>query len=334
MFPISKTATAAMTGALALGLAAAPASAQDAVRIGTSSVGSVFYTIAIGASELIQKHGGLNTNVEPVGGSSANMRGLAAKKIEFALANSFAAFTAYNGTHNFKKPIDVRMVVQGQSSFRSMLLRSGAKITRIQDVVGRTIVGKRRALPEIELVLNAYIKTFKLPADKIKAVATTNSPQAYKAIRAGSVDAAVMPFSRRAASVAKPMRDGVIEFLYVTKAERDQMLTHLPPMFFPATFKAGTYEGQKKDLHLVGLNTYFMTRPGVSNENVYKATKSILENNKEFMTYHKAARQWTLKRTLQNVALPFHPGAIKYFKEKGVWTADHEANQKKLANRS
>ncbi len=99
------------------------------------------------------------------------------------------------------------------------------------------------------------------------------------------------------------------------------------------TFKPGVFEGQDNELHLIGLNTYFMTRPTVSNEVAYKVTKALLDNTKEFATYHRAARLWTLKRTMRNVALPFHPGAIQYFKEKGVWTAAHEANQNKLLNR-
>jgi TRAP transporter TAXI family solute receptor len=307
--------------------------AQQAIRIGTSSVGSTFYTIAIGAGEIIQKHAGLNATVEPVGGSSANMRGLAAKKIEFALANSFAAFTAFKGTHNFKKPADVRLILQGQPSHRWLLFRKGAGIKRIQDLEGRTVIAKRRALPEIALVMDAYIKTFGLDKSKVQIVATTNSGQAYKAARAGSVDGLLMPFSRKAAAVQKPMRDGVLKFFYTTKAKRDEMLKHLPPMMWGRTFKPGVFEGQDKELHLIALNTYFMTRPTVSNEVAYKVTKALLDNTKEFATYHRAARLWTLKRTMRNVALPFHPGAIQYFKEKGVWTAAHEANQKKLLQR-
>ncbi len=328
-----KTPFIIVLAAISIALLAPTAWAQQAIRIGTSSVGSVFYTIAIGAGEIIQKHAGLNATVEPVGGSSANMRGLGAKKIDFAIANSFASFTAFNGTHNFKKPIGVRLVVQAQPSNRWLLLRKGASIKRLKDLEGRTIIAKRRALPEIALVMDAYIKVFGLDRNKIKIVATTNSGQAYKAVRAGSVDALLMPFSRKAASVQKPMRDGVLEFFYITKAKRDEMLRNLPPVMWGNNFKAGVFEGQAKDLHLVALNSYFMTRAGVSKKVVYNVTKALLENTKEFATYHRAARLWTLKRTMRNVALPFHPGAIQYFKEKGVWTAAHEANQKKLLNR-
>ncbi len=319
-----------LIGIICVGVFLSPAAAQDAIRIGTSSVGSVFYTIAIGASEVIHKHSGLNATVEPVGGSSANMFGLNAEKIEFALANSFAAFTAFKGEQNFKKPIDVRLVIQGQASYRWLLLRKGAGIKKIQDLEGRNVIAKRRALPEIVLVMDAFVKAYGLNKSKINVIETTDSPQAYNALRAGSVDAAIMPFSRKAAAVQKPMTDGVLEFFYAPTEKRDAMLRHLPPMMWGDTFAPGVFEGQGKELHLIGLNTYFLTRPGVSDQNVYKVTKALLENTKEFATYHRAAALWTLKRTLKNVALPFHPGAIQYFKEKGVWTAEHEAAQKKL----
>jgi hypothetical protein len=68
----------------------------------------------------------------------------------------------------------------------------------------------------------------------------------------------------------------------------------------------------------------------VSDELAYRVTKAILENTKEFATYSRAARLWNTKRTVTDPKLPFHPGAIKFFKEKGVWTAELEATQKRL----
>lgn len=309
--------------------------AQDAVRIGTSSVGSAFYTIAIGASEIITKYGKLNATAEPVGGSSANVRGLGAKKIEFALANAFAAFTGFGGTHNFKKSgkVPVRLVIQAQPSNRWLVLRKSAKIKTASDLNGMTIVAKRRALPEVELVMDAFIKVYGLDKSSMKLVATTNTPQLMKTLRAGSVAAAVMPFSRASAQIQKPLIDGVVDFFYPTKEKLDEMLKILPPTMWAMTYPPGTFAKQTKPLHLLALNTYFLTRPGVSDDNVYTVIKSLLENNKEFMIYHKLARFWTLKNTLKNVALPFHPGAIRYFKEKGAWTAALEANQKKLLAR-
>jgi TRAP transporter TAXI family solute receptor len=305
--------------------------AQDAVRIGTSSVGSVFYTLAIGASEIITKHAGINATAEPLGGSTANVYGLGAKKIEFSLANAFAAFSGYHGTYTFKKPVDVRLVLQGQPSYRFLIARKGAKLNTLEDLIGKTVIAKRRALPELELLMNAYIKAFNLPKDKIKIVATTNTNEAIKVIRAGSVDAAILPFSRKAAHLSKPMQDKVAEFLYISEAKRDEMLKYLPEAMYGDYLEPGTFPDQDKTVYLFGMNTYFLTRSGVSEDTVYKVAKAIMDNTKEFSTYHKLASQWTAERTLKNVALPFHAGSIRYFKEKGLWTPELEAKQKQLS---
>ena len=83
-------------------------------------------------------------------------------------------------------------------------------------------------------------------------------------------------------------------------------------------------------MHSFGLSTYFLSRPGVSDEQVYRVAKAILENTKEFATYHKAARLWNTKRTLGDPKLPFHNGAVKYFKDKGLWTPALAAKQNTL----
>jgi len=320
----------AVASATAIALTASAASAQEAIRFGTSSVGSLFYTLAIGASEIIHKHGKLNTNVEPVGGSTASLNSLAAKKIELAMANSFASFSAYYGKYKFKKPVDVRLVIKGQPNYRGLVVRKKAGIRTAADLKGKIIIGKRRALPENELVMRAMMKALGLSDGSIKLVATTNSPQMYKALRAGSVDGAIIPFSPRSAALIKPIQDDVIEFFDLSKAARDEAMKSVPAAFYKRTFKPGTFKDQKKPIYSFGLSTYLVSRPDISNDIIYRVVKAIDENTKEFATYHKAARLYNAKRTLADMKLPVHDGAIRYFKEKGLWTAAHAKRQAEL----
>jgi uncharacterized protein len=324
MTAIAITAAMSMTNA---------ASAQEAIRFGTSSVGSLFYTLAIGASEVIHKHAKINANVEPVGGSTASLYALSAKKIEIAMANSFAAGSAYYGKYKFKKPFEVRLIIKGQENFRGLVVRRSANIKTAADLKGKIIIGKRRALPENELVMRAMMKVLGLGDGSLQLVATTNSPQMYKALRAGSVDGALVPYSPKSAAVVKPITDGVIEFFDLPKAKRDEAMQYVPKAFYKKTFKAGTFKNQTKPIHTFGLATYLVSRADVSNEIIYKVTKAIDQNTKEFVTYHKAARAYTGKRTLQDIKLPLHDGAIKYFKEQGKWTAAHAKRQAMLLAR-
>ena len=322
--------TIAYTGASVLVLAmASSAGAQEAVRIGTSSVGSNFYNNAVAISEVIQKKGGINTSVQAVGGSSANVRGLARKKIEFAMANAFAAFSGYNGTYNFKgKKMPVRLVVQGHTNERAILVRTGAKIKSVSDLSGRTVVGKRRALPEVALIAKQFNKVHGLK--NVNWVATTNTGEVFKAFAAGSIDAAIIPTGPRAGNVQKAMRDGHVQFLKWDAAKRDEMLKGLPDLMFSGSFGPKSFQGLTFDAPIIAMRTYFISGPHVKPEIVYKVAKSMFENTKLMSTYRKRLGEWTVENALKGFSLPYHDGAVKYFKERKLWTKAHEDKQKKL----
>ena len=90
-----------MAAAVLFSPAARPALAQDAVRIGTSSIGADYYILAVAIGELLAKYEVINATVEPIGGSHANIFGLAADKIEFAIVNASAAYDGFRGAEPF-----------------------------------------------------------------------------------------------------------------------------------------------------------------------------------------------------------------------------------------
>jgi len=321
---------ATLGGVLLAGMTTAVA--QEAVRIGTSSVGSNFYRLAVGAGEVINQKGAINTSVQAVGGSAATVRGLDAGKIEFGIANAFAGVTGYEGTFSFKKSgkMKVRLAVQGGANHRGIAVRNGSGIKSVKDLEGKTIIGKRRPLPELELITNAMLKVYGVDPGKVKIVGTTNTGQALKLLTVGSVDAAVLPYGPKAANIQKPMSDGVFHFLDVSKEKRDAALKHLPGLIFGATQTPEWFDDQKGSTEIFAMNTLFLTHPEVSDDTVYKVVKSIMENNKLFVSYHHQAVDWTPENTLANVQLPFHEGAVRYFKEAGAWTPALEKRQKEL----
>ena len=119
-----------------------------ALRVGTSSSGSVFYTLAVGLSSMLTKDANIPATAEPVGGSSANMFAINADKIDIAIVNAMAAVDAYHGNKPFKSKIDVGLIAQGAQSLRQIIVRVGSGIEKPEDLVGKTIIGKRPALPE------------------------------------------------------------------------------------------------------------------------------------------------------------------------------------------
>ena len=333
MTPTYRSKAAACAAATLLLFAGAPAAAQQALNFGTSSIGSVFYVISVAMSKMIGKHARINVAVQPVGGSYPNLFALADKKVDLVMANSLSMSERFRGNAPFKEPFPVRIIAQGQPNYRVILVRPAAKIATVDDFVGKTVIGQRRALPELIKITNALIDVHKLPRDKIKVIGTVDTGQVAKALRAGTVDAAMYPAALKQPLLSSLFQDDVVRFFDLPAQGRDEMLKHLPDAFYPATLPAGSFPGQEKPAHVFGLYTSWVTRADIPEETIYKAVKAVLGNLKEFSTFHAAARQWTPAQSLEHFSVPFHPGAVRYFKEVGAWKAKHEELQARLLKR-
>ena len=132
------------------------AAVPQAISFGTSSVGSIFYTMSIIFADVITKKGGISVTVEPVGGSDATVRGMEAKKVEMGMVNASSAADAYNGVGSFAKTgkVPIGLICQGMDSLRQIVVRSDSGIKTIKDLAGKKFIAKRRALPEMEKIVD------------------------------------------------------------------------------------------------------------------------------------------------------------------------------------
>lgn len=335
---MKKSPLRALIAALALagiGIAAplGTARAQDAVRIGTSSTGSTFYILTVGISDLVRKNASINATVEPLGGSTANMNGLAARKIDLAMSNAGAAYDAYHGSPPFKGVINIALVAQGQPSLRYVLVRRDAGIKSAGDLVGKTFIAKRRALPELELVANALMDINQVPRDRVKLVETVETTQTSDALRSGSAQAAVYPGGLGMPPLQEMFRDKVVDFLPVPGDKVEALMRKLPKYFYLMKVPAGNFENQSTDWMAPALNTYLVVRGDVPEDLVYKITKAVMGNDKGLVPYHADGKYWTVKHTLAEPKIPFHAGAIRYYKEIGAWTENLDKIQASLARK-
>ncbi len=90
------------------------------------------------------------------------------------------------------------------------------------------------------------------------------------------------------------------------------------PVWSRYVIKTGTYPGQKTDIHTIAQPNFLAVRPDVDEETVYKLVKTIYENLPYLHKMHKATMAIKLERGVQGLPVPLHPGAVKFFKEKGI----------------
>ena len=313
---------------------AALAQTKTAVRIGTSSVGSIYYVIAVGLTKLLQDHAGISATAEPVGGSVANVFALQADKVDLAVTNAIAAAEGYTGAGRFKKPVDVRLLAVGQRSYRQFIVRVGSGIEKPADLKGKTIIGKRPALPEIEKLTLALLKAAGVDPSSVRIVATTETNEAVDALRAGTADAVVMPGGANASYIKQLARDGRIKFLDIPDDMAKAMLGPGPQSIGLAKLPAGMYDGLDKPVNVFDIPTYLVADARLPDDVGYNVVKSIFDHVEQFHSFHSAAKEWTLEGAVDDPKVPFHEGAVRYFKEKKVWTAEHDKQQAALLKRS
>lgn len=303
-----------------------------AVALGTSSIGGVYYVLTVGMADIISKHTPMSATAESVGGSDANMRAIKMGKVHLAMANTFSSSNAYRGTKQFTKDgrIPIRLLALGQPSYRQTVARVASGVKTVADLKGKKLIAKRRALAELELVANAMLKAYDVDRKDVKYITTAKTGEAISALVSGTADAAVIPGGVPAGFLIKLFEKIDARILNIPPDKMKVILNELGPAFHDGVVRAGVYRGQDKPAHVPGLNTSLAAAKNLPEAAAYEIIKALVTNYESFKLVHKAARHWTVANSLKNFPVPFHPGAIRYFKEIGAWKAVHEKRQQKL----
>jgi TRAP transporter TAXI family solute receptor len=305
-----------------VGSSVSEAQAPKALSFGTSSMGSAFYTLSVVISNVITKHGGISVTVEPVGGSDATLRGIGAKKVEIGMVNANSAVDALAGAGSYSKvgKIPISLIAQGQDSLRQIVVRADSGIKTPKDFPGKKLIARRKANQEIEVIANLLFDLYGVDKKEVKILETAESNEAVEALKMGTVDAAILPGGVPASFLLDLAQSTKVVFLSIPDDKLSTMLKRLGPAFHRGIIPPNTYRGQNYEVRVPAMSSLIVCRSDLPEETVYKITKSIFENYEEIKAGHSAGKDWNLQNTLKAPPLPFHPGAVRYFKEAGVWS--------------
>lgn len=323
-------------GALFLCALPGRSEAQTAVSLGTSSVGARFHVLAVGMGDVVSRHSKLNVTVEPIGGSDANVRALKAKRIDMALTNSLAATHGFRGIGSFSKEgkAPVRLILQGGLAARALVARADRGIRTPADLKGKRVQGRRRALADLEVVLKELLKVHGVPENSVTIYAHSDTNEQVETLRLGTADAAMMPFGSPKTSSPPIRRLAETVPLVIVDFGRDKIPAMLknPELagYAAVTIQKGAIKDMAGDVTSLALGEYLVGRPDLSEEVVYQFTKTFFTNLKDYHAVHASAREYDLDGSLESPTIPYHPGAIRYYKEVGRWNDAMAALQSKL----
>ncbi|MEN5082129.1 TAXI family TRAP transporter solute-binding subunit [Bosea sp. TWI1241] len=305
--------------AAALAIAAAPvgARAQEFVNVLTGGTSGVYYPLGVALSKIYgEKIQNIRPTVQATKASVENLQLLQQGKgeIAFTLGDSLAAAWAGDAEAGFKTPLKkLRGVTAIYPNYIQIVASKDSGIKTLADLKGKRLsVGAPKSGTELNAraILAAAGMTYK-DLGKIEYLPFAESVELMKNRQ---LDATLQSAGLGVAS----LRDLATSVEITVVEVPTSVVEKAGAPFVKATIPANTYNGQTTATPAAAVVNYLVTHEGVKEDTVYQMTKSIYENLPDLAAAHAAARSIKLENALEGLPVPLHPGAARYFKEKGL----------------
>jgi uncharacterized protein len=320
-----RKAGAFLLATLLVGFGIGDALAQPPRRLVTIASGwvvGVYYPLAGAMSSIAYNAKGLNirATVEASGASVANAQLVGAGDADFALLQNDVAFYAYNGATlpAFKgKPVkNLGGMFTIYPELIHIVATQASRVRSLKDLRGKRVAfgppasgTEQNALQ----ILEAYgIKESDLArAERIDAAAAADQ------LKDGRVDAAFFTTGLGSAVVNDAFVSGKVVLVPIDPVPAE-VLQKQYPFYTLEKIPANTYRGQERETLTPAVMAMMVARRDLPEDLVYRFTAAIFDNLAQFHSAHPAARSLTLQTAQNGMPVPLHPGAEKFYREKGM----------------
>ncbi|MBC7148524.1 MAG: TAXI family TRAP transporter solute-binding subunit [Rhizobium sp.] len=308
-----------LAGALALStaLAANSARADEFINVLTGGTSGVYYPLGAALSKIYgEKIEGARTQVQATKASVENLNLLQQGKgeIGFALGDSVKLAWEGNADAGFKAPLDkLRGIAAIYPNYIQIVAAKESGIANLADLKGKSLsVGAAKS--GTELNARAIFAAAGMGYGDLSKTEYLPFAESVELMKNRQLDATLQS-AGLGVSAIKDLATSVEIQMVAVPAD---VVTKLGAPYVAATIPAGTYQGQDADVPTVAVVNFLITHSDVSDETAYQMTKQLFENLPEMEAAHKAAAQIKLEGALTGMPVPLHPGAERYYKEKGM----------------
>lgn len=313
-------ATVAVTTMSAAALISGTVHAQKAqfINILTGGQSGVYYPLGVAQSQLYaQKIPGVKATAQVTKASAENMNLLQAGRGELAWALADSVSDAWNGNKEagFTKKLDnLRGLSATYNNYIQIVANADSGIKSIEDLKGKRIsVGAARS--GTELNARAIFKAAGLGYDDFSKVEYLPFGESVELMKNRQLDATLQSAGLGVSSI----RDlATAVDIVVVPVPKEIVEKVGDAAYQPAVIPANTYAGQTEDLPTAAIPNFLVTHSGVSDDLAYEMAKVFYENLDVLQSSHNAAKSIKLENAVKGMPVPIHPGAERYYKEKGI----------------
>jgi len=297
--------------------AAFAASDPKFLAIGTAGAGGAYYPIGIALADIITNKLNIQTTAQITGGAIENNQLVNNKTNDLAITINFLAYFARNGMPPYKAKLEnVMGMFSGLSKgVFQVVVDKNSPIKSIRDLKGKRVSLGPAGGGGIQQFLHV-IQAYGFGEKEFKAVYQSYE-QSADALADGNLDAIVVqapvptPALIQLAATKKPVRYISIEDKMM------QELTKKYPFMTPITLPKDMYKTDEP-VKTVYTQNVLIVNKDLSTDLVYRITKEMFDNTTKIRDSHPSCKDFDIAGAVVGLPIPYHPGAVKYFKEKGL----------------
>jgi hypothetical protein len=311
MRKIALSAVAALTF-----VAAMPASAET-LRLMTGPQGGVWVPLGGALKGMWEKAlPGVTIQTLP-GAGIANVRGVDEGKAEIGFGNTISTVDGFNGLPPFpKKTENVCNLATLYPQYFQIVVLADAGIKSVADLKGKSLAAQTRG-NTAEVVTQHVLQVFGLSYNDLKVNFMASYNDAVSLMKDGHAQAFTLGTTIPSGAVMDLASARDIELLSLDD-EKIAALRKINPGYAAVTIPAGTYPKQTKDVQAVGYATHLFVSCKLPEAQVTKMLEAMVANLDDLVAVNKAIQGLTPKAMAHDIGVPFHPGALAFYKARGA----------------
>ncbi|YCI05987.1 TAXI family TRAP transporter solute-binding subunit [Ensifer sp. D2-11] len=312
-----KRAAIAAIASASIALSAASTGAAEFINVLTGGTSGVYYPLGVALSKIYgDKIEGVRTQVQATKASVENLNLLQQGRgeIAFSLGDSVKLAWEGNTDAGFKAPLDkLRGIAAIYPNYIQIMASKESGIKTVADLKGKSLsVGAPKS--GTELNARAILAAAGMSYDDLGKTEYLPFAESVELMKNRQLDATLQSAGLGVSS----FKDLATSLDVQMVAVPEEIATKLGAPYIAATVPAGTYQGQDSAVQTVAVVNFLVTHSEVSDETAYQMTKQLFENIPALTAAHKAAENIRIEDALKGMPIPLHPGAERYYKEKGL----------------
>ncbi len=259
---------------------------------------------------------GMNVTAQSTGASAENLRLISREEAEFAIVQNDVMDYAYNGTDMFAQALPNLATIG--TLYPEVVQIAASKSSGIKSIAD--LRGKRVSIGDagsgVEFNAKQILEGYGITFEDIQKN-NLSFKESAEGIQNGTLDACFVTAGVPNSALQELAFTAGLVLIPVSGAEADKIVNSYN-FYTKTVIPAGTYNGTDTDTEALAIKATLAVNANLDENVVYEMTKALFENLESLGTAHAKGKEVSAEAAVTGVSVPFHPGAIKYFSEKGL----------------